>query len=90
MFSKILVKDGFWQRARLVSHAGKKSLRNGSLYWNISGIDDMWTMGCYLFPGQSWGVLRGPDLHLDLTNATFVNPALPLNQEEAESEEEVA
>ena len=50
----------------------------------------MWTMGCYLFPGQSWGVLRGPDLHLDLTNATFVNPALPLNQEEAESEEEVA
>ena len=86
----VLVKDGFWQRARLLSHAGKRSLKNGSLYWNISGIDDKWTMGCYLFPGQSWGVLRGPDKYMDLTNATFVNPALSLNQEEAELEEEVA
>ena len=86
----ILVKDGYWQRARLISHAGKKSLQHGSLYWNLSGVDDSWNMGCYLFQGQSWGVLRGPDLDIDFSNATFFYPDLPQQQEEDEFEEEVA
>ena len=72
----VLVKDGFWQRATLVSHAGKKSLKNGSLYWNLSGLDDNWTIGCYLLPGQSWGVLRGSDINLDLDSVRLICPKL--------------
>ena len=85
----IIVKDGFWQKARLDSHAGKRSLKDGSLYWIISGIDEDWKRGCHLFLGESWGVLRGSDLDIDLGNITIVNTNLPMYQEEQSLEEGV-
>ena len=46
------------------------------------------TGGCYLFPGQSWGVLDNSHENLDFGNVTFVTPAL--DYEEELQEEEVA
>ena len=84
----VIDKDGYWQRSQLSSHAGKRSLKNGSLYWNLTGLDENWTVGCRLFPGQSWGVLRQEDANLDLDNVMFVVPETPENNEEVSQQEE--
>ena len=85
-----IVKDGCWQRALICSHAGKKTLKNGSLYWNLSGLDEEWKMGCYLFPGQSWGILKGEEINADLNSVIFKGPRLSTGSQETASEEEVA
>ena len=85
-----IVKDGYWQRAQLCSHAGKKTLKNGSLYWNLSGLDEKWNIGCYLFPGQSWGILKGEEINADLNSVIFKGPRLSTGSQETASEEEVA
>ena len=85
-----IVKDGYWQRARLLSHAGKKTLKHGSLYWNLEGLDDNWKLGCYLFPGQSWGILQEKDVGINLENVTLQAPSLSTHYEEEVFQEEVA
>ena len=85
-----MVKDGYWQRAKLLSHAGKKSKKQGSLYWNIAGVDENWTLGCFLHPGQSWGVLTDADQDIDFNSVTFVHENESGRQEEDLLEEEVA
>ena len=57
---KILIVQGdVWSKVILRSHSGRADARNGSLYWNYSDVNDENETGGYLFPGQSWGVLRG-------------------------------
>ena len=86
----VMVKDGYWQRAKLLSHAGKKNKMQGSLYWNIAGVDEDWTLGCFLHPGESWGVLTDADQITDFSGVTFVQENESSNQEEDLLEEEVA
>ena len=72
----VLVKNGYWNKARLVSHTGTRDLSNHSLYWNFDDVDGKWQDGGYLFPGQSWGVLRGADADVDISLANIVVPSI--------------
>ena len=67
-----------WRRVTLISHSGHKDVMNYSLYWNFRVEENSQVNGCYFFPGQSWGVLRGPDVNLDFSTTTFVIPRNPV------------
>ena len=56
----LLVQGQYWCKVILDSHSGDQDEFQGSLYWNYSDPDGSNPTGSYLFPGQSWGVLRGP------------------------------
>ena len=55
----LMVQGDVWNKVILRSHSGRADALNGSLYWNYSDVNDENETGGYLFPGQSWGVLRG-------------------------------
>ena len=69
---------------------GLSFAKQGSLYWNVAGVDENWTLGCFLHTGQSWGVLTDADQITDLNSVTFVHENELSNQEEDLLEEEVA
>ena len=73
----LLVREQYWYKVILNSHTGHSQALNGSLYWNYSSPDGGNATGGYLFPGQSWGVLRGR--WKDVTDFSKVEIILPTN-----------
>ena len=71
----LLVQGQYWCKVILDSHSGDQDEFQGSLYWNYSDPDGSNPTGSYLFPGQSWGVLRGP--WKDVTDFSSVQIVLP-------------
>ena len=69
-----IVHEGVWCRAILRSHSGHRDVKNGSLYWNYSDPDNKDLRGSYLFPGESWAVLRDSNLNVDLVNTSIILP----------------
>ena len=70
----LLVQGNEWTQVKLDSHSGTKNATNGSLYWNYSNLDGSNPRGGYLFPNQAWGVLRGDDIELDITQVQLLLP----------------
>ena len=67
------------------SHSGLKDAKDHSLYWNYAALDGSNPTGSYLFPGESWGVLREEDAQVDLSTVNIVLPGQPVvNQIDAE------
>ena len=64
----LLVHGDLWCKVILHSHTGASDALNGSLYWNYYLEDRSHFTGGYIFPGQSWGVLRGGDRYLDISH----------------------
>ena len=62
-----------WRKAWLISK-NTRWYRNSSFWWNIDYCDDSQSVGTYLFPGKLWGVLRGPDLDLQLKQVIITLP----------------
>ena len=71
----LLVQGQYWCKVILDSHSGNQDEFQGSLYWNYSDPDGNNPTGGYLFPGHSWGVLRGP--WKDVTDFNSVQIVLP-------------
>ena len=69
-----LVQNDVWDKVVLNSHTGRKRATNGSFYWNYSSLDGSNPTGGYLHPGQSWGVLRGKDVGVDLSTVNIMMP----------------
>ena len=72
----LLVQGDTWQKVILHSHSGVSDAQAGSLYWNYSLEDGSNLTGGYLFPGESWGVLRGEEKDLDISLAEIIIPTL--------------
>ena len=70
----LLVHENEWIKVKLDSHSGFKDASNGSLYWNYSNLDKSNPRGSYLFPNQAWGVLRGNDINLDISQIQLLLP----------------
>ena len=69
-----IVQGDVWCKVLLNSHTGKKHAKRNSLYWNYSALDGSNPTGGYLYPGESWGVLRGDEIHVDLSAVNIVLP----------------
>ena len=69
-----LVQNDVWEKVMLNSHTGRKRAKDGSFYWNYSSLDGSNPTGGYLYPGQSWGVLRGKDVGVDFSSVNIVIP----------------
>ena len=69
-----IVQGDVWCKVLLNSHTGKKHAKRNSLYWNYSALDGSNPTGSYLYPGESWGVLRGDEIHVDLSAVNIVLP----------------
>ena len=69
-----LIQNDVWCKVLLKLHTGHKRARNSSFYWNYCTLDGSNPTGGYLFPGESWGVLRGRDIETDLTAVDIVLP----------------
>ena len=69
-----IVQGDVWCKVLLNSHTGRKRAKRHSLYWNYSALDGSNPTGGYLYPGESWGVLRGDEMHVDLTAVNIVLP----------------
>ena len=72
----LLVHGDSWCKVILHSHTGVKDVLNGSLYWNYYLADGSHFTCGYLFPGESWGVLRGGDRYLDISQVNIVLPQI--------------
>ena len=73
----VVVYKDFWSKAVLLHHAPKsKHFSNGSLLWTYSDLNGKNKRSSYLFPGESWGVLRGEDLDIDVASTEFILPTL--------------
>ena len=70
----LLVHGDLWCKVILHSHTGASDALNGSLYWNYYLEDGSHFTGGYLFPGESWGVLRGGDRYIDISQVNIVLP----------------
>ena len=68
----VIVHKDYWVKAILHKYAGWP--KNHSLYWTYSNLDGSESRSGYLFPGESWGVLRGDDLDVDVSTAKIVLP----------------
>ena len=66
--------QNLWCRILLIEHIGNSSFRKDSLYWNFlvegTGEND----GAYFHQDQKWGVLRGADRELDVSNTILMTP----------------
>ena len=71
-----MVQGDSWCKVILHSHPGISDAQEGSLYWNYSLEDGSNPTGGYLFPGKSWGVLRGPVKDVDISQAEIILPDL--------------
>jgi hypothetical protein len=69
-----LVQGDAWCKVVLSSHSGHKDVKDQSLYWNYAALDGSKTTGSYLFPGDSWGVLRDDDAQVDLSQVDIELP----------------
>ena len=72
-----IVQGNVWCKVVLSSHAGHKKAKRKSLYWNYAAMDGSNPTGSYLFPGESWGVLRDEDIHVDLAQVDILLPNQP-------------
>ena len=68
----VIVHNDFWVKAIL--HKYSVWPRNHSLYWTYSNLDGSDTRSGYLLPVESWGVLRGNDLNIDVSTAQISFP----------------
>ena len=68
----VIVHNDYWVKAIL--HKYSMWPKNDSLYWTYSNLDGSDTRSGYLFPGESWGVLRGDDLYIDVSTARITFP----------------
>ena len=69
-----LVQGDAWCKVVLSSHSGYRDVKDQSLYWNYAALDGSNTTGSYLFPGESWGVLRDEDAQVDLSQVDIELP----------------
>jgi hypothetical protein len=69
-----LVQGDAWCKVVLSSHSGHRDVKDQSLYWNYAALDGSNTTGSYLFPGDSWGVLRDDDAQVDLSQVDIELP----------------
>ena len=72
-----IVQGDVWCKVVLSSHSGHKNAKKKSLYWNYTAMDGSNPTGSYLFPGESWGVLRGEEIHVDLAQVDIIHPNQP-------------
>ena len=70
----VLVQNTMWVKMIFSSHTGHMDAKHGSLYWNYAAPNGSHPTGGYLFPGESWGVLRGADAAVDLSQVEIVLP----------------
>ena len=66
-----------WKTVRLTGHSGTKHYQQSSYYWNWTDLDGTNPQGSYLYQGQLWGVLRGPDTNFTNIDLATVSPHLP-------------